>query len=291
MLLKRTLILAIALTLLLPVMIPSMTHASKPEKVEAWIKGSEAQGTNRTDVLSLHDFRLYEKGVPRNLTPYSSKKLSECKALSFKHPFPKSLDKLTAKEKQLLLGILPKDTPESAKSFLNIFENSPLWLSLCCMAAEKSSSFQEKVELGVWSFDEKPFRYFFIESDPMGQRAFIRGVVSPVSGKRIKTDCSTFSPGNMYIRRLSREEIRALIKLDRNVDYWWRYSICMGYHLPSEEWGYATTLTGKKVDINDPLFDKPANEFSSYTSNPHPPPYILYVRLYGENGVLFEGLL
>jgi hypothetical protein len=101
-------------------------------------------------------------------------------------------------------------------------------------------------------------------------------LISPVTGKLIEVDCEEFSAGNAYVRVVTEDEVKELVQLDPSVDEWWNYAtLAFGKNDPKD---IRVTLTGKEVKVGP------------YALPGKHRPYLVYVRLYGENGVLIEGL-
>ncbi len=100
--------------------------------------------------------------------------------------------------------------------------------------------------------------------------------VSSVTNEIIKTDCASFSAGNAYVRIVGADEVTELIELDpiilegvfTNKNAFWRVGA----------WGYMRNYPYNydEVEPENPVWVKP--------------PYLVYVRIYGEEGVLIEGL-
>ncbi len=106
----------------------------------------------------------------------------------------------------------------------------------------------------------------------------LSNLISPVTDKLIEIDHENFSPGNAYVRVITEEELHELVMLSPDVDEWWNYAVFShGLNDPKD---IRTTLTGKPVLV-DP----------QTTSTGNHEPYLVYVKLYGEKGTLFEGLL
>jgi len=102
-------------------------------------------------------------------------------------------------------------------------------------------------------------------------------VVSPVTGKLIELNHKEFSAGNAYVRVITPDEVKALVAKAPEVDEWWNYSVLSGgTNDPPDS---RISLTGKEV-----LNVKPGK-----LSGVHQP-VIVYIRIYGEKGVLVEGL-
>jgi len=102
-------------------------------------------------------------------------------------------------------------------------------------------------------------------------------LISPVTGKLIEVDHKEFSPGNAYVRVVTPDEVKALVAKDSSVDEWWNYCVMAGgTNDPPDS---RITLTGKEV----------RNVMWGKLSGKHPA-YVVYVRIYGEKGVLAEGL-
>jgi len=102
-------------------------------------------------------------------------------------------------------------------------------------------------------------------------------LISPVTGKLIEVDCEEFSAGNAYVRIVTEDEVKELVELDPTVDEWWNYSmLAFGKNDPED---VRITLTGKEVKVDPDRAMGGKHE-----------PYLVYIRLYGENGVLIEGL-
>jgi len=98
-----------------------------------------------------------------------------------------------------------------------------------------------------------------------------------VTGKLIAVDCKEFSRGNAYVRVVTEAEVKELVELAPSVDHWWNYaSHAFGRNKPENT---RVTLTGKEVEVPP----------HTMLSGKHEP-YLVYVRLYGEKGVLVEGL-
>jgi len=101
-------------------------------------------------------------------------------------------------------------------------------------------------------------------------------LISPVTGKLIEVDCEEFSAGNAYVRVVTEDEVKELVGLDPSVDEWWNYAtLAFGKNAPED---VRVTLTGKEVKVEP------------YVMPGKHGPYLVYIRLYGENGVLIEGL-
>jgi len=69
------------------------------------------------------------------------------------------------------------------------------------------------------------------------------------------------------------------VEIDPAVDEWWMYSVLsMGKNDPKD---VRTTVTGKEVVVEYPDAVAPGRHY----------PFLVYLRLYGEQGVLWEGLI
>jgi hypothetical protein len=102
-------------------------------------------------------------------------------------------------------------------------------------------------------------------------------VVSPITGKLIELDHKEFSPGNAYVQVITPEEVKGLVDKAPSVDEWWNYSILSGG--TNETPDSRITLTGKQVTGVKP----------GKLSGVHQP-VVVYIRIYGEKGILIEGL-
>jgi hypothetical protein len=102
-------------------------------------------------------------------------------------------------------------------------------------------------------------------------------LISPVTGKLLEVDHNEFSPGNAYVLVITPDEVKALVAKAPSVDEWWNYSIIAGgTNDPPDS---RVTLTGKEV----------RNVKPGKLSGKHLP-VVVYIRIYGEKGVLVEGL-
>lgn len=116
---------------------------------------------------------------------------------------------------------------------------------------------------------------------PQARERWLASMISPVTGKLIEVNHSEFSAGNAYVRALTVEETKELVAKAPELDYWWNYSfLSLGL---GEESGEMETLTERKVMWRD-LRPRPS------IRGKHPP-FLVYVKLYGEHGVLLEGLM
>jgi len=106
---------------------------------------------------------------------------------------------------------------------------------------------------------------------------YLADCISPVTGKLIEVNHQDFSPGNAYVRIVSEEEVKELVKLDPSLDEWWNYAILAGGKNDAED--VRITLTGKEKHV-EPGFAMPGKH----------KPYLVYIRIYGHDGVLMEGL-
>jgi hypothetical protein len=116
---------------------------------------------------------------------------------------------------------------------------------------------------------------------PEARKRWLASMVSPITGKLIEVNHTEFSAGNAYVRALTVQETKDLVAKVRELDNWWNYS-CLSLGL-GEESGEMATLTGRKVVWGD-LRPRPS------VRGKHPP-FLVYVKLYGEHGVLLEGLM
>jgi len=169
-------------------------------------------------------------------------------------------EKMSYKEKQLLFGY-----PGGSEVI------EPMFLSLATTAYAHYNYFHSK-DLDLLSFINPHLL-------TMNRLAtYLSSFISPITGRLIEVNHPEFSPGNAYVRIVTEEEVRELVELDPSVDEWWNYSATSsGVNDPKD---IRITLTGKEKLV-DPRFTPPG----------HHEPFLVYVRLYGEKGVLFEGLL
>ena len=189
-------------------------------------------------------------------------KIEKFKDMTFNSPLVKFED-MTYEEKLLLWGY-PAD---------GVY-NGPLhW----CLAQIAYGAY---ATTGKWDYDVMPVQNAHLATlDELARR--LAGLISPVTGKLIEVNHPEFSPGNAWVRIDTEEEVRELVRLDPAIDDWWEYSVLWfggEKAIPAKD--VRVTVTGKHKLV-DPTSVPPGEHY----------PFLVYVRLYGEKGVLFEGLV
>ena len=196
---------------------------------------------------------------------YRPPKIKSWRDLKFDDPLV-PYDEMTYEERLLVWGF-----PAHRGSSINMM---PMHLAM--------------IAYGQYSFSHRLTPdLLFMRSAPMHDIAHLEDdlamLISPVTGKLIEVDHKEFSVGNAYVRVVTEEDVKELVKLDPSVDEWWNYACWSlgtkgGVEARRREQHY-TTLTGKEMTA------APAEGIAGTH-----PSYVVYVRIYGLNGVLSEGL-
>ncbi len=198
---------------------------------------------------------------PWPLRGHTGDKIGKYKDMSFDSPLVK-FEEMTYEERLLLWGYPA-----------NQGRNAPLYFDLA------QTAYVTYAMTGKWDYEVLPLRNAHIMTmDDLARQ--VSSLISPVTGKLIEVNHPEFSPGNAYVRVVSEEEVKELVKIDPSIDDWWEYSVLWGggeKAIPAKD--IRVTVTGKEKLV-DPLL--PPGKHESF---------IVYVRLYGEKGVLFEGLV
>jgi hypothetical protein len=203
----------------------------------------------------------------RSRTPYRPPKINSYEDLNFNDPLV-HFEKMTKQEQLLIWGYPATLGAEGGGSTI------PFNLAIDTYAqyhyfGRTTPDLLRPLNGPVWSMD-------FLKK-------YLAMLISPLTGKLIEVDHEEFSPGNAYIRVVSPDEVKKLIALDPTVDEWWRYAITAASQDKAlGDKNIGITLTGREVSLDR----DPGGIWAGFTHEP----YVVYMRIYGEKGVLAEGL-
>jgi len=211
----------------------------------------------KTSRNALSDPGPLQDGRPQ-LGGYRPTKIKEWHGMTFDSELVK-WDEMTYEEKLMLLGY-PADSPRITL------------IHALAMMAYASYRNKHSTKLDVLDIPNPHLMTF----DKLSK--FLSDRISPVTGKLIEIDHPEFSRGNAFVRVVTEDEVKELVKLDPAIDEWWNYCLTsFGVNDPKD---IRVTLTGREKLV-DPRYTNPGKH----------EPYLVYVKFYGEKGILYEGLV
>ena len=249
----RVILLTVALAVALPSVARAPIQREKPSPSDVQKNIAQCRVVAEAVLKEIESSRNALAKPGRWGQPYRPPEIKSWRDLKFDDP-PVPLEEMTYEEKLLILG-RPKES----------------WAEL--MPRQLAQMAYRQYDYGGLTTPEPVWLYSYPVGDSPRLREYLASLISPVTGKLIEVNHQEFSPGNAYVRVVTPDEVRELVKLDPSVDEWWNYAV-----VPYLEERLCTTLTGKEVVVDRGYGWKRE-------------PCAVYVRIYGEKRVLTEGLL